>query len=89
MMPKSSKKELKKPRRVDWSIHSQMRADTTVTIAQGTSMAARMTPRPINLVNRVRAIIIPKSVSRTTQKKVKTSVSPTALIKSAEVAPNT
>ena len=49
MAPRSSRILLKMPALVSLSISSQRRAEITVGIAQGTSMTARMAPRPRNL----------------------------------------
>ena len=50
----------------DWSIDFHICAATTVGIAHGTSITARMTPRPLKLELTMRAIASPSANSNTT-----------------------
>ena len=56
------------------SIHSQILADTTIGIAQGTRMAARTSPRPENARCSNKATASPSSVSKATDTIVKIMV---------------
>ena len=50
----------------DWSIDFHIWAATTVGIAHGTSITARMTPRPLKLELTTRAMASPSANSKTT-----------------------
>ena len=69
--------------RPDLSISSQRRAEITVGIAQGTSMTARIAPRPRNLELTIIAMNRPMSNSSATEMTVKMTVVIIASMKSS------
>ena len=62
----------------DWSIDFHIWAATTVGIAHGTSITARMTPRPLNFELTTRAMASPSANSNATVITVNLSVVQTA-----------
>ena len=67
--------------KVSSSIHCHIFAATTVGIAHGTSITARIRPRPLKLELTTRAMISPRANSKTTVIPVNLTVSITELRK--------